>query len=157
MHPLLKVLPSLGDLPNVETADSGMQTKAERIQSWKVSMAMKLRTTRTTVTEWWDWTVSVADRCYRRWTSLPVNQRVGLDRVTDAVPRRWEFIDSWFMPRILKAMTSRLHEQIKQEQTYGQLARVVEILFSLLKHIRPDSVEDKMAVFKQLTPPQPVS
>ena len=59
------------------------------------------------------------------------------------------------MPKLLKAIPSKLADQVKQDQAYGGLLRVVDIVFMLLRHLRPDSIEDKQAVLRTLTSPNP--
>ena len=59
-------------------------------------MNIMLRTTRQSGLDWWNWSVQTSERYYRQWMTLPVNQRMGLNRIADPLPRRWVFIDSWF-------------------------------------------------------------
>ena len=151
---LMKALQGLGELPKIDS-DTGTRSKAEQVQAWKVAMGVMLKSTRQSVLDWWEWSIQTSERYYSQWMSLPVNQRVGLDRITDPLPRRWFYIDAYFTPRIQGEMPARLNQQLTQEQQYGKQVMTADVLLAMLKYLRPDSVEDKQAVYKQLTSPNP--
>ena len=60
-------------------------------------------------------------------------------------------------PKLLKAMPPKLEEEIEQERVYGLDDRCVDILFKLLKTMKPGSLEEQDHLLKRLTTPDPCS
>ena len=78
----------------------------------------------------WCWTT--AERHYDTWLRTPILERNHL-KILDVLPRRWELVEDWFLPRVLATVPTKLKDSIMQEKTYGIDHRVVDVLFSLFK------------------------
>jgi hypothetical protein len=76
-------------------------------------------------------------------------------KIRDPLPRRWESIEDWFLPKILSIVPVKLKDSIMQEKTYGVDASVADVLFHLLKLLQPGSMDEQDHIHKVLTSPNP--
>ena len=150
---LIKLLHSLAELPVLMNADG--QTRGEKLSSWRAAIRMHLRTTRTVVLDWWSWVTAVSESNYRAWISSPLHLRAQSTRVQERLPPRYQYIDSWFLPRFLPLVPPRARDLFTAEQNLGLAGRVVDLLFTMLTVWRPDSIEDKQTTLQMLVSPNP--
>ena len=149
---LVKFLNSMGDLPRIEIGEA--HGRGERLKMWQVAMETQLKTTRRVVVEWWKWCWTVAEKHYYIWLQTPILEKNYL-KILDALPRRWELIEDWFLPRILAVVPAKLKDSVMHEKTYGIDHKVTDVLFGLLKLMQPGSLDEQDHLHKQLTSPNP--
>ena len=118
----MKLLQSLAELPSLMNAEG--QTRGEKLSSWRASIRMHLRTTRAVVIEWWGWVTSISEDYNRAWIPSPLRQRPQSTRVNTSLPPRYQYIDSWFVPRFLQLVPPRARELFTAEQNLGLPGRV---------------------------------
>ena len=151
---LMKFLTSMPELPKIEVGDVG--TRGEKLQLWLVNMKTQLKATRPCVVSWWEWSNDKADELYQHWLKAHPTERMHL-KIECALPRRWETVEGLMKPKLLKTMPPKLEEEVKQERVYGMDDRVVDILYKLLKMMKPGSLEEQDHLLKRLTTPDPCS
>ena len=120
-------------------------------------METQLKTTRRVVVDWWRWSNSCAERHYKTWLKMPIMERHKLKLTPDTLPRRWESIEDWFLPKIMAIVPTKLKDSVMQERVYGIDARVVDVLYSLLKLLQPGSMDEQDHLQKVMTSPNPCS
>ena len=59
-----------------------------------------------------------------------------------AYPKNLIYVDKWMVPKFVAAMPPKIQEQIHQEQQAECMLRGVDIMFALLKFLKPDSLEE---------------
>ena len=149
---LIKFLNSMGDLPRIDVGEPS--NRGERFTLWRTAIETQLKSTRRVVVDWWRWCNETAERHYKLWLKTPILTRSSM-KIQEALPRRWEPIEDWFFPRILAIVPERLKDSIMQERVYGVDARVVEVLFHLMKLLQPGSMDEQDHLHKILTSPNP--
>ena len=150
---LVKFLNSMGDLPRIDIGDA--HDRGERLTLWRVAMETQLKTTRRVVVDWWRWCNGQADKCYQLWLRTPILERNQIKKVASPLPRRWEPIEDWFLPKILAVVPAKLKDNVMQEKVYGVDARVVDVIYHLLKLMQPGSMDEQDQLQKSLTSPNP--
>lgn len=149
---LIKFLNGMGDLPRINVGDA--HNRGERLTMWRIAMETQLKSTRRVVVDWWRSCNAIAEKHYRTWLQTPILMRNTL-RVHESLPRRWESIEDWFLPKLLAIVPVKLKDSIMQERLYGADPRVVEVIFHLLKIMQPGSMDEQDHVHKILTSPNP--
>ena len=82
--------------------------------------------------KWWRWTASDAESHFQVWLLTDALARAAM-RVLRAVPKYWEIIEDWFVPRALRVAPSHVKDNVVEEKTCGINTRVAGILFHVLK------------------------
>ena len=124
---------------------------------WRVAIEMQLKTTRRVVVDWWKWSNSCAERHYKTWLKTPIMERHQLKLTPDTLPRRWESIEDWFLLKIMAIEPTKLKDSVMQGRVYGIDARVVDVIYSLLKLLQPGSMDEQDHLQKMMTSPNPCS
>ena len=147
---MMKSLSQLGRLPELSKMDG---TKVEKLNQWRMEIAMHVSATRPIFEEWWSWVNQTADEFYLTWVNTPVTQRSLQRRVPTAYPNRFIYVDKVMTPKLIQTFPSKVQEQVRQERQASSMMRSVDLIFCLLIYLRPDSLEEKAAVHTQIVNP----
>ena len=69
-------------------------------------------------------------------------------KVCTVLPIKLQAIEGWMFPRVLLLVPTEIKDEVIQERVHGNEARVVKILFKLLKQMKPGSMEEQGTCFK---------